>query len=136
MVTISEKMLTMRNWTVKFATISSFTGGKGPASERERDQQLFNQTTVMFMRNSAFRAIASSAIRVPQHHMEMGIFPIFFNHHHITTSTCTNKPFLPQKNGGFVSNTTNNISIDDALASFYSMVRMNPRLLLWNFANS
>jgi hypothetical protein len=38
MVTISEKMLTMRNWTVKFATISSFTGGKGTASERERER--------------------------------------------------------------------------------------------------
>ena len=65
----------------------------------------------------------------------MGIFPflpyfpsfLFFHHHHITTSTFTKNPSLPKKNDGFVSNNTNNVCIDDALASFYRMARMNPR---------
>uniref|UniRef100_A0A6N2MD09 Pentacotripeptide-repeat region of PRORP domain-containing protein n=1 Tax=Salix viminalis TaxID=40686 RepID=A0A6N2MD09_SALVM len=67
--------------------------------------------------------------------MEMGIFPflphfpcfLFLKHHHFLTSTSTKKPSLPKKNDGLVSDNSNNISIDDALASFYRMVRMNPR---------
>jgi len=31
------------------------------------------------------------------------------------------------KNGGFVCDNSNNVSIDDALASFYRMIHMNPR---------
>ncbi|KAJ6928974.1 hypothetical protein NC652_012980 [Populus alba x Populus x berolinensis] len=90
--------------------------------------QLFNLTIMMFTRKNAFRATASD-FRNVQQHMEMGIFPsfLFFNHHHISTSACTKKPSLPHKNGGFVSNNSTNISIDDALASFYRMVRVNPR---------
>uniref|UniRef100_A0A6N2MT87 Pentatricopeptide repeat-containing protein n=1 Tax=Salix viminalis TaxID=40686 RepID=A0A6N2MT87_SALVM len=89
----------------------------------------------MFMRKSAFRAAASSAFQLQQQQMEMGIFPflphfpcfLFLKHHHFLTSTSTKKPSLPKKNDGLVSDNSNNISIDDALASFYRMVRMNPR---------
>ncbi|KAJ6775273.1 hypothetical protein OIU79_018449, partial [Salix purpurea] len=90
---------------------------------------------MMLMRKRAFRGIASSAIWVLQQHMEMGIFPflpyfpsfLFFHHHHITTSTLTKNPSLDKKNGGFVSNSSSTVIIDDALATFYRMVRMNPR---------
>jgi hypothetical protein len=86
------------------------------------------------MRKSAFRASAS-AFQLQQQQMEMGISPflpdfpcfLFFNHHHFLTSTSTKKPSLPKNNDGFVSNNSTNISIDDALASFYRMVRINPR---------
>jgi hypothetical protein len=65
----------------------------------------------------------------------MGISPflpdfpcfLFFNHHHFLTSTSTKKPSLPKNNNGFVSNNSNNVCVDDALASFYRMVRINPR---------
>jgi len=89
---------------------------------------------MVFMRKSAFRASAS-AFQLQQQQMEMGISPflpdfpcfLFFNHHHFLTSTSTKKPSLPKNNDGFVSNNSTNISIDDALASFYRMVRINPR---------
>jgi len=65
--------------------------------------------------------------------MEMGIFPflphlpsfLFFNHHHFYLYKETF--FATQKNGGFVCDNSNNVSIDDALASFYRMIHMNPR---------
>ena len=93
----------------------------------------------MFMQKNAFKASVSSSIWARQQHMEMGFylflpdFPsfLFFNHHHITTSTCTKKPSLPQNNGGFLSN--NSIRIDDALASFYRMLHMNPRPCIVEF---
>ncbi|KAJ6759833.1 PREPHENATE DEHYDRATASE P PROTEIN [Salix purpurea] len=90
---------------------------------------------MMFMWKSAFRAAASSAFQLQQQQMEMGIFPflphfpcfLFLKHHHFLTSTSTKKPSLPKNNGGFVSNNSTDINIDDAIASFYRMVRMNPR---------
>uniref|UniRef100_A0A6N2KU19 Uncharacterized protein n=1 Tax=Salix viminalis TaxID=40686 RepID=A0A6N2KU19_SALVM len=78
---------------------------------------------MMLTRKSAFRATASDS-RVLQQHLETGIFPssfLFFNHHHISTSACTEKPSLPKNNGGFVSNNSTDINIDDAIASFYRM---------------
>ncbi|KAJ6760057.1 hypothetical protein OIU79_025012 [Salix purpurea] len=88
----------------------------------------------MFMRKALLESAASSA-QLQQQQMEMGIFPflphfpcfLFLKHHHFLTSTSTKKPSLPKKNDGLVSDNSNNISIDDALASFYRMVRMNPR---------
>jgi hypothetical protein len=112
------------------AFIFGFEGGE----EQSERQHLFNLTMTVFMRKSAFRASAS-AFQLQQQQMEMGISPflpdfpcfLFFNHHHFLTSTSTKKPSLPKNNYGFVSNNSNNVCIDDALASFYRMVRINPR---------